>query len=70
MYVGNTRACIQVTSRWLLETGLCLALQDNTLKGSEDVLQGGVLTPASAGGMVLMERLRAIGTEFNVLEEH
>ena len=61
---------LQVTSRWLLETGLCLALQDDALKGRSDVLHGGVLTPAAAGGAVLMERLRAMGTQFNVLEEH
>ncbi len=57
-----------MTARWILETGLCLALQSKELSTRSDVLQGGVLTPASAGGKLLLERIRASGTEFNVLE--
>ncbi|RKH10427.1 saccharopine dehydrogenase [Corallococcus sp. CA053C] len=47
------------TSRMLAESGLCLAF--DTLPK-----RGGVLTPASAMGMVLVERLRKAGMTFEV----
>ncbi|MGE6757913.1 saccharopine dehydrogenase family protein [Corallococcus interemptor] len=49
----------QATARMLAESALCLAF-DNTPK------RGGVLTPASAMGMVLVERLRKAGMTFEV----
>mmetsp|Transcript_3822 Transcript_3822/g.8188 ORF Transcript_3822/g.8188 Transcript_3822/m.8188 type:complete len:425 (-) Transcript_3822:281-1555(-) len=51
------------TSRMLLEAGLCLALDQ--ANGSR---KGGVLTPASAMGMALVDRLRAAGFTWEVLE--
>jgi hypothetical protein len=48
------------TSRMVLEAGLCLALdaKDCDAAGCKS---SGVLTPASAMGLVLMDRLRAAG---------
>lgn len=53
------------TSRMLLEAGLCLVLEAPRL-AAEGLRQGGVLTPASACGNVLLERLRAAGFTFKV----
>ena len=47
------------TSNMLAESALCLA-QDTLPSG------GGVLTPASSMGMVLVERLRRAGMKFQV----
>jgi short subunit dehydrogenase-like uncharacterized protein len=49
------------TAVMLSESALCLALQ-----GSETRAEGGVLTPASAMGMPLIERLRQAGMTFEV----
>ena len=49
------------TSRLLLESALCLALEKDALNASSDVLHGGVLTPASALGPVLQKRLEQAG---------
>ncbi|WNZ59135.1 hypothetical protein QEG98_23870 [Myxococcus sp. MxC21-1] len=49
------------TSRMLAESALCLAFDDNPTTG-------GVLTPASAMGMRLVERLRRAGMTFQVEE--
>ena len=53
------------TSRMLLEAALCLAQQKEEAK-----LMGlqtcGVLTPASAMGMLLVDRLRKAGFKFEV----
>ena len=49
------------TSVMLSESALCLALQ-----GTEIRTEGGVLTPASAMGMPLVERLRKAGMTFDV----
>jgi short subunit dehydrogenase-like uncharacterized protein len=54
------------TSRMLLEAGLCLALDAERLKQA-GYQQGGVLTPASAMGLVLADRLRAAGITFDVV---
>lgn len=56
------------TSRMLLEAALCLALQQQELDASPEVLKGGVLTPASAMGIFLVERLRNAGQTFKILE--
>jgi short subunit dehydrogenase-like uncharacterized protein len=55
------------TSRMLLESGLCLALQSAELKQA-GMLQGGVLTPATAMGPLLIDRLREAGFTFRVRE--
>uniref|UniRef100_A0A7S3RBG0 Saccharopine dehydrogenase NADP binding domain-containing protein n=1 Tax=Dunaliella tertiolecta TaxID=3047 RepID=A0A7S3RBG0_DUNTE len=54
------------TSRMVLESALCLALDDEAIKQSGKCRDGGVLTPASAMGLVLMERLKAAGLKFTV----
>ncbi|PSC71057.1 saccharopine dehydrogenase [Micractinium conductrix] len=56
------------TSRMLLESALCLALQQQELDKADDLQKGGVLTAASAMGMVLVERLRAAGMTYKILE--
>ncbi|GBF98360.1 saccharopine dehydrogenase [Raphidocelis subcapitata] len=55
------------TSRMLLEAGLCLALDGERLKQA-GLRQGGVLTPASAMGLVLADRLRSAGITFDVVK--
>jgi short subunit dehydrogenase-like uncharacterized protein len=45
----------------LSEAALCLLLDDARLQG-----EGGILTPATAMGMRLVERLRAAGMTFEV----
>jgi len=49
------------TAVMLSESALCLALQGKDLQA-----EGGILTPASAMGMRLVERLRAAGMTFEV----
>jgi short subunit dehydrogenase-like uncharacterized protein len=49
------------TAVMLSEAALCLALQ-----GQELEAEGGILTPAAAMGMRLVERLRAAGLKFEV----
>ena len=44
----------------VLEAGLCLALQQEEMRAA-GLPEGGVLTPAIAMGMVLVERLRGAG---------
>jgi len=51
------------TAKMLSESALCLALQ-----GQELDSPGGVLTPATAMGMTLVERLREAGMTFDVRE--
>ncbi|KAK9829269.1 hypothetical protein WJX72_004892 [[Myrmecia] bisecta] len=53
------------TSRFLLEAGLCLALQKQDLEKS-GLRRGGVLTPASAMGSRLIARLKRAGVTFEV----
>ncbi|EIE26941.1 saccharopine dehydrogenase [Coccomyxa subellipsoidea C-169] len=53
------------TSRMLLESALCLAQQEEELKKAGK-LQGGVLTPASAMGMLLIDRLNKAGMTFKI----
>ena len=52
----------------LLEAALCLALQHKELEARPELRRGGVLTPASAMGVLLIERLRAAGMTFDVLD--
>lgn len=49
----------------LSECGLCLALDDDKLERKT----GGILTPASAMGTTLLERLRKAGMTFRVEDE-
>ena len=56
------------TSRMLLEAGLTLALQQDELDASSEVLHGGVLTSASALGETFLKRLRDAGLYFEVTE--
>lgn len=51
----------------VLEAGLCLAL-DAQACADAGCASGGVLTPASAMGLVLIERLRRAGLRFEVTE--
>lgn len=51
------------TSRLLLEAALCLALDMDALNACDEVLKGGVLTPASGLGVVYAERLHKAGIE-------
>jgi short subunit dehydrogenase-like uncharacterized protein len=54
------------TSRMILEAGLALALDADKIAATGECRAGGVLTPASAAGMVLLERLRGAGLTFRV----
>jgi short subunit dehydrogenase-like uncharacterized protein len=51
----------------VLEAGLCLAL-DAEATAAAGCQAGGVLTPASAMGLVLIERLRQAGLKFDITE--
>eukprot|EP00879_Flechtneria_rotunda_P007646 GHRR01008018.1.p1 GENE.GHRR01008018.1~~GHRR01008018.1.p1 ORF type:complete len:404 (+),score=160.62 GHRR01008018.1:312-1523(+) len=55
------------TARMLLEAGLCLAL-DSAACAAAGCQSGGVLTPASAMGVVLIDRLRRAGLKFEITE--
>eukprot|EP00878_Enallax_costatus_P002058 GHUV01002224.1.p1 GENE.GHUV01002224.1~~GHUV01002224.1.p1 ORF type:complete len:439 (+),score=107.02 GHUV01002224.1:127-1443(+) len=55
------------TARMLLEAGLCLAM-DGAACEAAGCQKGGVLTPASAMGMVLIDRLRKAGLKFDITE--
>ncbi|CAD7696843.1 unnamed protein product [Ostreobium quekettii] len=55
------------TARMVLESALCLALEPDNLKKA-GTLEGGVLTPATAMGPVLLHRLRKKGFTFEILE--
>lgn len=47
------------------ESGLCLALNEKELKWKT----GGVLTPATAMGVPLLDRLREAGMTFKVVKQ-
>eukprot|EP01023_Acetabularia_acetabulum_P038410 TRINITY_DN367_c0_g2_i1.p1 TRINITY_DN367_c0_g2~~TRINITY_DN367_c0_g2_i1.p1 ORF type:complete len:464 (-),score=59.57 TRINITY_DN367_c0_g2_i1:32-1282(-) len=55
------------TSRNVLESALCLALQEDDLQ-KEGFLKGGVLTPAAAMGHVLIQRLQNANIYFNITQ--
>jgi len=50
------------TSKMISETAFCLAIDRHQFKG----IKGGVVTPASAMGLHLIERLRKAGMIFEV----
>jgi len=50
------------SSKMLSESAFCVALQKDQFTG----LKGGVLTPASSMGMILVERLRKAGLKFEM----
>ncbi len=54
----------RATTKMVCESALCLALEPARLPGGADF--GGVLTPASALGQVLVDRLRAAGMAIEV----
>lgn len=54
------------TARMLLESGLCLAEQKDQAR-LMGLQTGGVLTPASAMGMLLVDRLNKAGYQFNIV---
>lgn len=53
------------TSRLILEAALCLALQEDQLSQA-GLQQGGCLTPASACGLFLVDRLRKADLTFEI----
>ena len=55
------------TSRMLVELGVALATQGEELERA-GCLRGGFLTPATAGGAVLVERLNRAGMRFEAVE--
>jgi short subunit dehydrogenase-like uncharacterized protein len=54
----------RATTRLVCESALAIALQEESLPGGPT--RGGVLTPATALGPVLVERLRAAGMTLEV----
>ena len=54
----------RATVKFLCESALCLALHENELPGSS--MRGGILTPATALGDVLAERLRQAGMQIEI----
>ena len=53
-----------LTSQMFAESGLCLALDEDRLESKK----GGVLTTATAMGMPLIERMRAAGMTFEIVQ--
>ena len=51
-------------SQMFAESGLCLALDEERLESKK----GGVLTTATAMGMPLIERMRAAGMTFEIVQ--
>ena len=56
------------TSRMLVEIGVAMATQSEELERA-GCLKGGFLTPATAGGTVLVERLNRAGMRFEAVDE-
>jgi short subunit dehydrogenase-like uncharacterized protein len=61
-YLPKDAGCLE-TARMLVESGLCLALEEDKLPSKE---AGGFWTPSSGLGDVLMDRLVKTGTDFQV----
>jgi len=61
LYFPKDPGCLE-TARMLMESGLCLALQEDELP--EAFRGGGFFTPSTALGTVLLERLLRTGTTF------
>eukprot|EP01100_Stratorugosa_tubuloviscum_P003006 TRINITY_DN170_c1_g2_i1.p1 TRINITY_DN170_c1_g2~~TRINITY_DN170_c1_g2_i1.p1 ORF type:complete len:415 (-),score=174.29 TRINITY_DN170_c1_g2_i1:82-1326(-) len=57
------------TSKMLAEAGLCLVFQKEELNQSNELLKGGILTPATAFGPILIQRLRNAGMTFKVSDD-
>jgi short subunit dehydrogenase-like uncharacterized protein len=57
----------RATVRFVCEAALCLALERDALPGG--AARGGILTPATALGAVLIRRLREAGVEIELWEE-
>jgi short subunit dehydrogenase-like uncharacterized protein len=55
----------RATVKFLCESALCLVLQSEQLPGGKT--RGGVLTPATGLGDVLIERLRQAGMTIEIL---
>ena len=51
----------------VLEIALCIALQSEDLE-REGMLKGGVLTPATAFGPVLVNRLQKAGLKWEIVD--
>lgn len=64
---GNRDPQYVDTSCMLLESALCLALQGPELK-EKGLAQGGVLTPAVAMGLTLLQRLKAADITFEIVK--
>jgi short subunit dehydrogenase-like uncharacterized protein len=60
MYFSKDAGCLE-TSKMLVESGLCLALQQNELPCTN----GGFWTPSTALGDVLLRRLQNVGITFD-----
>jgi short subunit dehydrogenase-like uncharacterized protein len=57
------------TSRMVLEAALCLALQQKELDADPVLVKGGIITPAAAMGMHLIDRLKNnAGLTFEITE--
>jgi short subunit dehydrogenase-like uncharacterized protein len=59
-FLNKDAGCLE-TSRMLVESGLCLALQEDELPFKDG---GGFMSPAAGLGGVLMKRLLKTGTYF------
>jgi short subunit dehydrogenase-like uncharacterized protein len=58
-YLDKDAGCLE-TARMMVESGLCLALQENIIPTQT----GGFVSPAMGLGQVLMKRLVQTGTYF------
>ncbi|KAK2078987.1 hypothetical protein QBZ16_002677 [Prototheca wickerhamii] len=55
-------------SRMVLESALAIALEGDKLEKDDKIQKGGVLTPASGLGDTLLQRLKAAGFYFNIVD--
>jgi short subunit dehydrogenase-like uncharacterized protein len=60
-YLNKDAGCIE-TSRMVVESGLCLALQEDALPSAG--MGGGFMSPATGLGNVLLDRLIKTGAYF------
>ena len=58
----------QGASRMVLESALAIALEGDKLEKDDKIQKGGVLTPASGLGDTLLQRLKAAGFYFNIVD--
>lgn len=59
-YLNHDAGCLE-TSKMMIESGLCLALQDTELPSTH---KGGFMSPATGLGDVLLHRLMNVGVYF------